>query len=392
MFRKLRGHIVFAVLIGTVLLSVPDPARAQVVVKVNDNVNFKFGFQLQTWADWTQDPNSQGYSENLFLRRVRILLAGNLAKNLSFFYESDEPRAGNSGTTGDKNICSGAAATCPATGFITQDAFAEWKLAGNALMLDAGLFLVPTSRNGLTSTQSFLSFDLGTWALQGNGIMKGNGGRDYGFGLKGYVADNHLEYRLAAYDGNRNGTTPQKAPLGPEAGSRNSYRIGGRVQYDFLDPEMGYVYAGTYRGTKKVIAIGAWGDGQGDYKAYGGDFAIDLPVAKDSVNFSFDYDHFDGGKAFSALAKQNDIYADAGYYFSAINLQPFVVYQKLGFSDSIKQVGNQQRYGGGLNWNVSGQNLKLSLLYERIVPKVQPATAKTKDFNHIAIQLQTLYF
>ncbi len=375
-------HLVVA--LGFVLALLPSLSQAQVIVKVNDNVNFKFGFQLQTWADWTQDPNSQGYSENLFIRRIRILLAGNLAKNLSFFYETDQPRSGFAGTDGNKNVSSG---------FLTQDAFAEYKIAGNALMLDAGLFLVPTSRNGLTSTQSFLAFDLGTWALQGNGIMKGNGGRDYGFGLKGYVADNHLEYRLAAFQGNRSGTTPQKAPLGPEAGSRNSFRIGGRVAYDFLDPEMGYVYAGTYRGAKKVIAVGAWGDGQGDYKAYGGDFAIDLPtVGKDTVNFSFDYDHFDGGKSFSALAKQNDIYSDAGYNFSAINVQPFVVYQKLNFSDTVKQVGNQQRYGGGLNWNISGQNLKLSLLYQRIVPKTKPVTAKTKDFNEFSIQLQTLYF
>ena len=43
----LRKHlsILFA------LAALPAIARGQVVVKVNDEVNFRFGAQLQTWAD-----------------------------------------------------------------------------------------------------------------------------------------------------------------------------------------------------------------------------------------------------------------------------------------------------------------------------------------------------
>lgn len=393
MFRRLPRHSVGLAVVGALLLFLaPFAADAQVIVKVNDNVNFRFGFQLQGWADWTQDANSQGYSQNMFLRRIRILLAGNLAKNLSFFYESDEPRAGNAGADGNKNICSGAASTCPSTGFITQDAFAEYKIFGDALMLDGGLFLVPTSRNGLTSTQSFLTFDLGTWALQGNGVMKGNGGRDYGAGLKGYLVGDHLEYRIAGFDGNRNPTTPQAAPLGPEAGSRNSYRYGGRLQYDFFDTEKGYVYAGTYRGTKKIVAIGAWGDGQGDYKAYGGDFTVDWPIAKDAVTFEFDYNHFEGGNDFPALAKQDNIYSNAGYYFNAVKIQPFIRYERLNFNNDSDKSKNQQRYVAGLNYYVSGLNLKFTAAWERIVPKVQATTAAIKNTNHFVVQLQALYF
>lgn len=398
MFRRFPGLFLRVAPIFVALALLPALAVAQVVVKVNDNVNFRFGLQFQGWADWTQDANSQGYSENMFLRRIRFLMAATVAKNVSIFYQTDEPRAGNAGADGNKNICSGTAASCPNTGFITQDAFVEWKLAGDALMADAGLFLVPTNRNGLTATGSFLAFDIGTWTLQGNGIMKGNGGRDYGVGLHGYVADDRLEYRLAAFDGNRNPTSTQPAPLGPAAGSRNSYRIAGRLQYDFFDKEKGdnilgkYIYAGTNRGLKKIVAVGAWGDGQLDYKAYGGDIFFDWPILKDAVSFQFDYEHFEGGAFFPALAKQNDLYGEVGYYFDAIKLQPFFVYQKLNFSDDVNKPRNQQRYGGGLNWYISGQNLKISLLYERIVPATMPVTAKTKDTNHVAVQLQALYF
>jgi hypothetical protein len=404
MLPRLTRPFGFALAVGLALLLLPDTARAQVIVKVNDNVNFRFGLQFQGWADWTQDANSQAYSQNLLIRRIRFIMDAHVAKDVSIFYQTDDPRIGNSGTTGVKNICS-SSANCPASGFITQDAFVEWKLAGDALMLDGGLFLVPTSRNGLTSTQSFLGFDIGTWALQGNTLEQGNGGRDYGFGLKGYVVDDRLEYRLAVFDGLRTPTNAQHPPLGVEAGSRNPYRIAGRLNYDFFDLEKagaagsnsasaanGYVYAGTNRGTKKVVAIGAWGDGQGNYKAYGADFIFDWPIMKDAITVTGNYDHFEQNITETTLPKQNDVYFDAGYYFDVVKLQPFAVYQSLNFTDAVRKVGNQQRYGGGINWYVSGQNLKVSLYYQRIVPKVQPVTAKTKDTNELTVQIQALYF
>src|SRR5215472_6438546 len=204
------------------LLIAPAAANAQVVVKVNDTVNFRFGLQLQEWADWLEDPNSEGYSQNLFIRRIRTQILGTFAPGVMVFYQTDNPRVGNAGVDGNKIVN---------TGFQTQDAVAVWKVCGDPLMVYGGLFLVPGPRNDLTSTASFLSYDIGTWAIQGNGIMKGTGGRDYGFGLQGWLLDDKLEYRTGVFQGNRNPTAAQPAPLGPEAGSRNSYRIAGRVMY-----------------------------------------------------------------------------------------------------------------------------------------------------------------
>ena len=392
MSRRLpRYPVVGLAVIGALLLLLaPLAANAQVIVKVNDNVNFRFGLQLQGWADWTQDPNSEGYSQNMFIRRIRAQMLATVAPGVSVFYQTDNPRAGNAGTDGNKIIN---------TGLLTQDAFVEWKICADMIMLDAGLYLVPTNRNGLTSTASFLALDIGTWALQGNGIMKGNGGRDYGAGFHGYLLDTKLEYRIAAFDGNRNPTTPQPAPLGPAAGSRNPYRFAGRLQYDFFDSEDGdslpskYVYAGTNRGLKKILAVGAWGDGQGDYKAYGGDIFFDYPlVGKDALTAEFDYSHFEGGNDFPALAKQDDVYAEVGWYFSGLKLQPFARYEDLNFSKETDKTRNQHRYMAGLNWYIYGQNLKLTGAWEKIVPKNRPLTAAIKDTNHFVIQIQALYF
>jgi hypothetical protein len=385
--RGSRGAMVLA--LAFELAGLSAPARAQVTLKVNDSISFRFGGYVQTWADWTQDANSTGYSQNIFLKRARLFVLGNVAKDVSIFFMTDNPKVGNSGTTGTK-VANG--------GFIIQDALVEWKLAGDSLMLDGGLFLVGGPRDVLTIKSSILAFDIGNWALQGNALEQGNFGRDYGLGVHGYVGDGRLEYRLAAFDGRREGTTAQTAPLGPAAGSRNPYRVAGRLNYDFFDLEYGdnivskYAYAGTSLGAKKVLAVGAWGDGQGAYKAYGADFLFDWPIAKDAITATGDYEHYEQSITNPTLAKQNDFYSAAGYYFHAVKLQPFVVYQALDFSDETKKAGNQQRFGGGLNWYVHGKNLKLSLLYERIVPRAQPITARIKDTNHIAFQVQVYYF
>src|SRR5690349_19781073 len=92
------------------------PARAQAVVKVSDTVNVKFGMLVQTQADWRQDAATRGYQENLFIRRVRFLVGGQVAPKVTFFFETDNPNLGKS-VGGTKTI---------STGFVVQDAYLEW--------------------------------------------------------------------------------------------------------------------------------------------------------------------------------------------------------------------------------------------------------------------------
>jgi Phosphate-selective porin O and P len=368
------------------LVALSSAMRGQVVIKVNEDVNFRLGMLLQGWADWTQDPMSEGYAQNFFLRRMRFILAGNIARNVSFFFQTDNPRLGNAGVTGSKTLN---------TGLVVQDAFGEWKIAGDKALLDAGLFYTPQSRGVLNSSSSTLSFDAPTFGTLQSPLAQGSSGRDVGFQLKGYLVSDRLEYRAGVFAGQRQGPTPQGA------GSRNSPRAAARVQYDVFDAEKGYTYVGTNRGAKKILAFGAWGDSQGDFKAYGGDVMADIPIGKDAVTLETDYLYYDGGKQFqqviggiatALLPKQDAVFVQAGYYFHALKLQPFLRYERLDFREERFQTGDQQRYGCGLNWYVSAQNLKVTPFYERIVPKIKPATATTKATHHFGVQLQVLYF
>ena len=83
----------FAALCGVaaMFLAAPARSRAQAAIKVGEDVNIKFGVLLQPWADWTKDPVTDGYSQNLFLRRGRLLVGGAVAKNVTFFIETDNP-------------------------------------------------------------------------------------------------------------------------------------------------------------------------------------------------------------------------------------------------------------------------------------------------------------
>ncbi len=391
--RALQRAVLRASAVALVLLlASPSRASAQLVIKLNDSVSFRFGTLLQSWADWTQDANSRGYSQNFFLRRIRFLLVANVAPGVSVFYQTENARLGNAATTGAKNVN---------TGFQTQDAFLEWKLASDHLMLDAGLFYTPGSRGVVASSPAILAFDSPTFGSQQATATGSTNGRDWGLGLKGYLVGDHLEYRVGAFAGQRQGQTTQAAPLGPAAGSRNAFRAAARVQYNVFDAEKGYTYVGTNRGTKKILAVGGWGDVQGDFKAYGADLFADIPIGKDAVTAEADYGYFDGGKQFQQIAggvvtpllpRQGGLFAVAGYYFDAVKLQPFVRYELLDFRDTAFGSRDQQRYGGGINWYISGQNLKISGFYERIVPKVKAPTAFVKDTNHFAVQVQAFYF
>jgi hypothetical protein len=78
-------------------------ARAQVEIYASDDVSFKLGMLGQFQADTLEDPPTDANSDNLFIRRVRLVFGGQVAKNVTFFVETDTPNLGKALPTG-KNI------------------------------------------------------------------------------------------------------------------------------------------------------------------------------------------------------------------------------------------------------------------------------------------------
>ena len=353
------------------------------VLKISDNVMFRFGGVVQATYEALQDQVSTGYSQSIYLRRARFNITANLPENISIFFQTDDPRVGYSNPSGTKNIN---------TGFQVQDFFAQWGFLGHYANLQAGLFLVPADRQILTSVPTFLALDLPTWPNQQGTILEETGGRDYGVGLNGAFLEDHLTYRAGVFEGYR------QPAVAPAAGSRNSLMFAGRVQYDVFDTEFVYSYPGTYLGKKKVLAFAGWYQAQNSYKGWGGDAFFDWPVlGGDAVTVEADYMHYDGHNQIyndngtnNTLPEQYSVYSNAGYYFCKLKLQPFVRYEFLKYTDDvINNLRAVQRAGFGFNYYVYGFNFKITPMYERIFPKVEPIAPKVvEDPNRFVLQLQ----
>jgi hypothetical protein len=335
--RRIAAWTVAALLIGTL------SASAQIVITGPDDVNFKLGVLGQFQADTIDNPNTDQNANNLFARRLRLLFGGQVAKNVTFFIETE---AANLGKTlpGGKNI---------QPSVIVQDAYAEVRFAGE-FMVDAGLMFVPFSRNSLQSAATLLPIDYGVNTFNASTPTQSTTGRDTGFQARGYFVGNRLEYRIGAFQGRR------------DAGSDNKFRFTGRVQYNVLDPESGFFYTGTYLGKKKILAVGAAFDAQQDYRGYDADAFLDYPIGPGAVTAQFDYNRFDGGTTLTTLAKQNDVLFEAGYLIQSVKVTPVLQIAHRDLSN--QSLGDETRVAAGANYWWAGHNANVKGLYTRIAP------------------------
>jgi hypothetical protein len=344
-----------------VLLTEVLPARAQVIIRASDEVNFTLGVLGQFQAETIDNPEPESNTSNLFVRRLRLLFGGQVAKQVTFFIETDAPNLGRTLPAG-KNIQ-------PAV--IVQDAFASFK-AVDALTLDAGLMFVPFSRNSLQSAATLLPIDYGAYTFSQSAPTQSATGRDTGFQARGYVLSNHLEYRLGVFQGMR----------GPE--STNSVRCVARVQYNMLDTETGFFYTGTYLGRRRVVAAGVAFDRQSDFAAYAADTFIDYPVGPGAITARLDYSHFDGGDTFATLPEQDDVLVEAGYWVRRLMITPVLQWQRR--NTASQPGGDETRTSIGANYWWAAHNASLKAAYTRIAPS---GAARQHAFT---IQLQMFYF
>ncbi len=383
--NRMASVIVLFALAALVLAA--GPANAQAIIKVSDTVNVKFGLLLQPQAEWIQIANSTntdtvGYQQNLFIRRIRIMMGGQVARDVFFFAETENSNLGKAPRTAA--VQGSATATPPTTttlasstalgqGFQILDAVFEWRPA-KAFNLQGGLIRVPTSREALKGSTSELPLDLSAWTFLQSTPEQSTAGRDTGFMARGYFINDHLEYRVAGFQGFR------------VAGSRNSLRFTSRLQYNFFDTEVYNMpsYVANFLGAKKILNIGAAADLQSEYSSYAFDAFGSIPVSSGSVDGSLAFQEIDGGKSLASLPKQQTYQAELLYYSKIASLAPWVRWEKQDFTNaSAKTVS---RYSAGLTYLVSKNNFMIKSGYTRINPKTGPA------INQFGVMLHLYYF
>lgn len=353
---------------------VAAPAHAQAIVKVNDNINFKLGILLQPQFDSVQVADATntsivGFQSNFLIRRLRLLVGGQLAKNVFFFAETENLNLGKS----TQPITGGAGGKSLTTGFTLLDAVVEWRIA-KEFNLMAGEIRVPVSREALKASGSSFEMDFSAYTFQVSTALQNQSLRDTGFQSRGYFLDDHLEIRAGMYQGAR------------EVASKNSFRFAGRAQYNFLDTEVYNMpsYAGNNFGTKKIVALGGAFDRQRDYKLVSGDLFVDVPIPMGSFISTIEIQHIDGGTIFTTLPQQNTVQVEGGVYSKALKVGGYVRYEQLNFTASDAK--NEQRGAVGLNYYPYGNTFNIKAWYQKVTPRVGPAK------NQFTLQFQVYYF
>jgi hypothetical protein len=340
------------------------------VIRISDTAWAKLGVLLQPTADWLESSGA-GTAQSMYIRRTCLLFGGELSKDLSFFVQTDALNFFKPVTT----TANGVTTVTKTNSFVLQDAFLEWKLAGDLLMIDAGEMLVPINRDILTNVAAYLAIDIATSSSLFGGPTQSNIFRDTGFMAKGYlVGDGRLEYRLAVFDGVR------------QAGLRNPYRYTGYLQYNFFDVEKGYVYLGTFLGKKKVVNLSVGSDNQGGYHVYGVTGFAAIPVAGgDEIAGQAQFQHLDGEDFLAAIPRQNTVFANVGYTLHGAKAGLFLKYEQQSFSDAAQSANDVKRVGGGFNYYAhANQSLKVSAQFLRSSPR----GATAPDTNEFTVQLQ----
>lgn len=345
------------------------PAAAQWQIESKDGKDsLKIGFLIQPQAELLELPDGEGTSTNVFVRRLRVLLGGTFGERWSFFIETDSPNLGKA----TPRLAGGSGAKDQGDIFV-QDAYVTYS-ANPAFKVDAGLIMLPHSRNGTQSAATLLAVDYAPYTFLDSGPSGERVGRDYGIQFRGYPLKQRLEYRVSIAQGVR----------GPNA--ENPLRVSGRCVYYPFAAETGFFYAGTFQGTRRQLGIGGGFDVQKDARIFSADVFFETPLVRKTqgATLQFNWMHYDGGAFMPSIAEQDALLFEAGYHLLNHRLTPFVQFQRRDFAASATP--DQSVLQIGAAWWLAGHNRNVKVSVGRL------HTDGQQDRIQFLLQLQVFYF
>jgi hypothetical protein len=272
--------------------------------------------------------------------------------------------------------------------------------------LKVGLTKIPLTRANLDDCFAPLTLDRSMFVYTAYGSSPAKFSRDMGVVAWGGFLEDKLKYYAALMQG-REGVTRTNHPLtGAVVTSSiepsSSFEYVGRVHYSFLDAESGSGYLGSYLGELKVFTIGGGvayeadavyknvlptgavvNDETVDYTAYAADMLFEYPTTAGTFTVNAQYLKTDFEDAYKTNFNAGDRLANItglngqkqGWFAKAAwiipvklgaqgLLQPYGLYEDWEFAHLLgidKQKIKQ--YGGGLNYYVRQQNVRLTAEY-----------------------------
>jgi hypothetical protein len=345
------------------LLVFPAASHAINVPLPADGVTLNVGVQLQTQllANENGNANGTGWSADVFARRTRLLVNGNVGENFAYLLQLDNANFGKYGNYGGRAI--------------VQDAWVGWAPTGangsNVVFVDAGILLIPISHHLLESTTNFITADVHTdsFRLTGNQFP---GLRETGVQLRGWVADKRIGFRGGVYEGTRafNVAGANRASL-PQ--------LAGFVNYDIIGSEEGNWLYGAYRWSPApVLSVGVSGLYQShavkdaslpasaqsftNQKLASADLYLDLPIAGDS-ELVFETTGYSSGNGTASADTGKGFFADVGYRWRW--LAPYASYEYFAADDCPRAAAAEQCLSGrsGQPHAADSRNAKVGVNY-----------------------------
>ena len=338
-----------------------------------EDASLNINLQIQTWvqAVENQAPNGTSFNTQIFLRRIRPTLLGDITKQLHFVFQLDSPNFGRNGTGGDPmGISAGAAQTH----IVIVDALAIYEPTPG-IFIEAGQILLPLSRHVVQTSLSFVTLDIhantirfpGWNAAAAAGTSQtstaANLLREPGVESRGWLFGKKLGYRVGIYNGVR-GTSGTYDPnnvtstvgLNPD----ELPQIGAYLHYNFLDSEeRGRLYQGVYFSDKPIFSIGVgggfqakaihnvpgYGTGPQDWRALAADLYASLPPGPDQELIAqADFYNYDFGDHNPNTG--NGFFVEIGYRFGT--LQPEASFEY--FSANETHTNDARIWTAGINW------------------------------------------
>lgn len=236
----------FAVALLAAVLAVPT-AQAGPKVEFGDGGYMTLGALVQphiSLVDGAKD------DVDIFLRRMRIIVGGQITDGVKFFADTDFSNAGKTGVS-------------PA--FIVQDAFGDVRIFGDH-WLEVGLVLLPFSFENSSSAGSPLGIDANVETIK---LTNSLGWRDAGAMLHGNFGK-MVGYRVGMFDG-----------MGANEGA--ALRFTGHVAVNILgEVETGWFFNQDRLGKSNYVSLGAGFDTQKDATATPATDPLEPPAIADA--------------------------------------------------------------------------------------------------------------
>lgn len=391
-----RSKIVMAALALAALCLAPQAARAGPMLRVGDEAWLRINYEVQLHGPWRNTgsgPDGTGDTTDLFFRRNRLTLIGQMTNAVGFVASIQYE--------GDRRIRE-VTVSGPTSRLDALDAFLTADVAG-ALKLRVGLTKDQLVREHNEGCFFPLSADRSLFVYTPLPRLS----RDFGVVVWGNALGSRLQYRLAAMKGNDDGTEPS-----------SSLRYTARAHVSLLEPEASLVYRGTYLGEKRVLTVGGGFQLEPDavygnvaartlvkrYQAWTADAFLEVPVPFGTFTVSgawlqTDFDGaYQGGdpdpRSVGLTGEKKGWYAKAGYLVPGKvwrgALQVYGRYEAWRFAELGGIVDQQLGWtAAGVNYYLRGQDLRITLEYSR--SDFDREDAVTRDFDTVTVMVQALF-